>query len=133
MAIYAVGFTYQNPNGAHDRSSDFLTNGIVCIGWDITDAPDLHNLMKTFQTGDIVYLKKWDIGSSSVFVRAIGFIKDEEIKSPSNLDTIGRNVVWKFTDPKGFTIKPDGKNNVRTNSIYQEFDPIVQKAIFKNI
>ena len=74
-------------------------------------------------------------GSKVISVLAIGFIRDDAIldpKSTKGLVEAGRNVDWKITQM--FSIKkPAEKNNVRLNSLYEEFHPDVQAEIIKRL
>jgi hypothetical protein len=125
MAIYGIGAYYD-----HDVSSDFIKNNLVGVGWGKSSAPELHEYIKSLKVGDIVYIKA-AFGGADITVKAIGIITDNiilDLQSSNNLVEIGRNVKWIST--RKFTIpKPDEKNNVRNNTLYEEFHPIVQDKI----
>jgi hypothetical protein len=125
MAIYGFGYEIEE-----DVSAIFIQKKIVGVGWNKQDAPDVHQLVRSLKTGDIVYLKKAS-NSSDIQVKAVGIITDDTILDYTACPVIqiGRNVQWVSNRP--FTIpKPvNGKNNVRSNSVYEEFHPDVQKQI----
>jgi hypothetical protein len=129
MAIYSIGAYFNN-----DISEQFIKRKIVGIGWDEKDAPDLHEYIKSLKVGDIVYIKSAPPGGN-ITVKAIGIITDSECiqdKSPAALVKIYRRVKWICKNK--FVLKPseiNGKNNVRSNTIYEEFSPKVQKCILK--
>ena len=128
MAIYAIGSHYE---GTRDVSDDFIKGNFVGIGWPNSYAPELHQFIASLKVGDIIYIKSVAANSKFIFVRAIGFIKDDTILK-NKLVKSGRNVFWKVTEK--FQIqKPKEKNNVRLNSIYQEFHPEVQAQILKQL
>ncbi|MDX2306172.1 MAG: hypothetical protein NW226_25410 [Microscillaceae bacterium] len=57
MAIFGIGATYDR-----DVANEFISNQVVCVGWSETDAPALHEMLRTFKVGDIVYIKSAPIG-----------------------------------------------------------------------
>ncbi|WP_284462987.1 hypothetical protein [Chryseobacterium sp.] len=126
MAVYGVGAYY-----GYDVSQDFITNRIVGVGWSQADAPELQEYFRSLKVGDIVYIKASAFGSANITVKAIGLIEDNIILS-NNLVTTGRNVKWVFTNI--FTIpRPTEKNNVRSNTVYEEFHPEILREIIARI
>ena len=131
MAIYGVGAYYED----EDVSDAFVANGLVGVGWNAHDAPELEAYFKSLKVGDIIYIKAAFGGVPEITVKGIGIIKDNEIRTcidTNDLVQTGRNVRWLNTDR--FTItRPAEKNNVRSNTVYEEFHPIVQAAIIARI
>lgn len=131
MAIYGIGAFYY---GNTDVSGDFVSNNIIGTGWSISDAPELHTYFRTLKVGDIIYIKAAWGGSKSITIKAIGIIRDDEILNTTHnhLTEIGRNVKWVSTST--FSVpKPNEKNNVRSNTVYEEFHPILQREIISRI
>lgn len=126
MAIYGIGAYYQT-----DVSQDFINNNLVGTGWSITDAPEIHAYIRTLKVGDIVYIKSYSPSSPDIIVKGIGIIRDHIIIS-NRYVTCGRNVIWKNTEEIRVQ-KPSEKNNVRANTLYEEFHPDVQEFILNNI
>jgi hypothetical protein len=131
MAIYGVGAYFGN----HDVSSDFIKLKIIGIGWSPNDAPDLHEYLKSLKAGDIVYIKSAPPKGDFV-VKAIGIISSGNILNDVALQndsvSIARNVKWVKT--KEFVLKRGvEKNNVKLNSFFEEFNPLVQKRIISEI
>ena len=128
MAIFAFGADYSG----NDLFSDFISNKCVGIGWDYNDNISGHNIIKSIKAGDIVYIKKCNIGSD-ITVRAIGIVTDYETKSIQNVAKIARNVKWLYTT--SFVIqnpKATDKNNVRSNSVYEEYNhEVISQLIAK--
>ena len=128
MAIYGIGAYYNA-----DVSNDFIINNFVGTGWTVVDAPELHIYFATLKVGDVVYIKA-AFGGADITVKGIGIIKDDVVLTSSHhkLTEIGRNVKWVNTEK--FTItRPTEKNNVRSNTVYEEFHPLVQKEIIQRI
>ena len=131
MAIFGIGASYEK--GTVDVSKDFIQANLVGVGHD--DAPELHQFVRTLKVGDIVYIKSFSPSPKSrdIIVKAIGVIKDDKKVKNRTLVSCGRNVKW--VDTQEFRIpKPKGeKNNVRNNSIYEEFHPDVQCLILEHL
>ncbi|MDR1419473.1 MAG: hypothetical protein LBI86_03785 [Treponema sp.] len=125
MALYGFGSDIEG-----DVTNDFIQQNIAGIGWSKNDAPDLHQLVRSLKAGDIVYLKKAAF-NTDIYVKAVGIITDDTIlgNTACPVIQIGRNVRW--ISDCNFTISKPGneKNNVRSNSVYEEFHPDVQKKI----
>jgi hypothetical protein len=131
MAIYGVGAYF----GDHDISDDFIKYRVIGVGWQIDDAPDLHEMLRSLKTGDIVFLKKFS-PASGFQIKSIGIIESSEILLDSKLLSndplpIARQVKWLWTSEDWVFITEDagGKNNVRLNSVFEEFNPYVQEEI----
>lgn len=129
MAIYGIGAYYDG-----DVSDEFINNNIIGTGWSITDASELHLYFRTLKVGDIVYIKAAAFGSPDISVKAIGVIIDNDILTTANhyLTEIGRNVRWLNTE-KFIIPRPPEKNNVRSNTVYEEFHPLVQQEIIRRL
>ncbi|MBK9579437.1 MAG: hypothetical protein IPK50_16545 [Fibrobacterota bacterium] len=130
MSIFGIGAYFD-----HDVSADFIKQEIVGVGWSSIDAPELQEYLKSLKVGDIVYIKSAFGGAPDITVKGIGIISDNVIRysgDTDNLVSAGRNVRWLSTEK--FTIpRPTEKNNVRSNTVYEEFHPIVQIEIVNKI
>jgi hypothetical protein len=133
MSIFGIGA--YDKDQYQDVSQEFIQAGIVGIRWEAVDAPELHQFMRSLGIGDIVYIKSYQPNSPKIIVKAIGIITDDQIRTSensNNLISYGRNVCWIQTQE--FCIpKPYEKNNVRTNTMYQEFHPDVQEHIIQHL
>ena len=130
MAIFGVGAYYEQ-----DVSQDFIQANLVGVGWDAADAPELHQFMRALRVGDIVYIKSFSPSSPDILVKAIGIITDDEIRTTDNSNSLvscGRNVRWIHSQEIRIP-KPHEKNNVRANTMYEEFHPEVQRVIMQYI
>ena len=115
-------------------SGHFLTNNVIGTGWDKNNAPELHTYFKSLKVGDIIYIKAAFGGTKFITIKGIGIICDNEILNTLHhpLTEIGRNVKW--IEKKQFKLpKPPEKNNVRSNTVYEEFHPAIQDEIIKRI
>ncbi|MBO0611332.1 hypothetical protein J1836_00060 (plasmid) [Thiothrix fructosivorans] len=129
MAIYGVGAYYDR-----DVSNKFITENIIGVGWDSNSAPELQEYFKSLKVGDIIYIKS-AFGRRDITVKGIGIIKDTIIRTSldtNSLVSTGRNVVW-LSKRKFVIQRPQEKNNVRSNTVYEEFHPLVQRAIISEI
>lgn len=127
MAIYAIGAYYDE-----DVSGEFIANNIAGPGWDRKVAPELHQFIRSLKVGDIVYIKSAPPNSADIIVKGIGVITNDEVITTSSVVSAGRNIKWLVTET--FRIpKPIEKNNVRLNTMYEEFHPIVQSEILAKL
>lgn len=130
MAIYGIGAYYD-----HDVSPEFIANNVAGVGWGLAEAPELHKFIASLKVGDIIYIKAAAPNSPDIIVRAIGIIRDDVIVDATAYDGLveaGRNVDWKFSEE--FRVpKPTERNNVRLNTLYEEFHPAVQAQIIQRL
>lgn len=130
MAIFGVGAYYEK-----DVSQAFIQANLVGVGWDDNDAPELHQFIRALKVGDIVYIKAFSPSSPDIIVKAIGIITDDAIRTTANSNNLvscGRNVRWVHCEEIRIP-KPREKNNVRSNTMYEEFHPDVQRVIMQYI
>lgn len=129
MAIYGVGAYYDR-----DVSDAFVANSLVGVGWSAQEAPELQEYFRSLKVGDIVYIKA-AFGGADIRVKGIGIIRDTAVRTSADTDGLvssGRNVAWLNTE--NFVIsRPTEKNNVRSNTVYEEFHPLVQAEIIARI
>jgi len=129
MAVFAFGANYDGK----DVFNDFINNNCVGIGWSYKDNTSGHNMIRTMKAGDIVYIKNCNMGSD-ITVRAIGIIKDFDYKKIPGVAEIARHVKWLNTN--SFVVsnpKNTDKNNVRSNSVYEEYNPNIIAEIIDRI
>lgn len=126
MAIYGIGAYFDS-----DVSKQFISNKFIGTGWSKKDAPELFQYMQSLKVGDIVYIKSFSPASIDIIIKGIGIIKDDILVS-NNIVTCGRNVIWKNTQILRIA-KPREKNNVRANTMYEEFHPDIQNFIIQNL
>lgn len=126
MAIFGIGATYGND----DVSQNFITNNVACVGWGITEAPALHEILRCLKVGDIIYIKTAPIGQG-IRVKAVGIVTDNTLHQINNLGT-GVSVRWIWNGYENIgTI--DDKYNVRNNTLYEEFNKEVQTFVLNLI
>lgn len=130
MAVYGIGASYDR----EDVSDEFIEDGIIGTGWTIELAPELHQYFSSLKVGDIVYIKSVSPNSDHINVKAIGIVRNNIILTIDDheLTQVGRYVRWLNTD-KFNILKPSEKNNVRLNTLYEEFHPLIQEEIIQRL
>ena len=129
MAIFGIGASY----GDTDMAQNFINDGVVGVGWDETDAPEIKQFLSTLKVGDIVYIKSYPPNSKDFVIKGIGFVEkskleDDNSRFSESKFSFARYVRWIIK--KEISIpKPKEKNNVRLNTMYEEFHPEIQKII----
>ncbi len=127
MAIYGIGSYYE---GTTDVSAQFISRGAACVGWDQEAAPALHALLRHVKTGDILYIKSFPPGRK-LTVKAIGIVKEDEIRSVPNLGQ-GIPVKWLWKGPpQSWLLTKEERYNVRANTLYEEYSQEIQPRILK--
>jgi len=127
MAIYGIGTIRDDA----DVSRRFIEAHVAGTNWPVTEAPEIHQFLRSLKVGDIVYLKASALRSREIIVKAVGVIIDDVILA-NRLVRCGRNVRWADTSQFRLPL-PSERNNVRRNTIYEEFHPVVQRAIIARI
>ena len=125
MAIYGIGANYNNV----DVSQDFIKKGIACVGWDITDTPELHKILQSIKIGDIFYIKSHS-PSNGLYIKAVGIVTDNTLKK--EVEGIGVSVRW-IWDGWHHYGKVQDKYNVRSITIYEEYNKDIQDLILSFI
>ena len=125
MAIYGIGARY----GDKDVSKEFISRGLACVGYEYEDAPSLHKLLNHIKVGDLIYIKSYppNIG---LIIKAVGIVIDDEVKTYRGLERgLKVKYVWKGNEVIG-QLKED-PYNVRNITLYEEFNPDVQKKVIQ--
>ena len=122
MAIFGIGAMYDK-----DVTDVFVDNSVACIGWSYDDAPALHNMMASMKVGDIVYIKSHppDLGLT---IKAIGIVTDNKVMAIEGVGEACVEVEWIWSG-KEYIGKLQDKNNVRNNTLYEEYYPDIQKKV----
>lgn len=139
MAIYGAGSLWND----RELKNDFFNNSNYQIGWDISVAQDLYNLISTITVGDIIYLKANRPGSLDLRIKGIGIVTESLFNELFNKDIDLSNQKSDFKLPvkwiiqKEFKIsipKNSGKlTNIRAATFYEENSPFVQSEIINSI
>jgi hypothetical protein len=122
MAMFGLGANYDGT----DVTQDFLNNSVACVGWPYDDAPSLHHIMRSFQVGDIVYIKSHppNIG---LIVKAVGLVRDSRVfESDHGKACVRMEWIWHGNETLGHV---DDRYNVKNNTLYEEWNPDVRNRI----
>lgn len=140
MRVFGVGayITKDDEGKRIDVCDTFIKNEIIGTGWLEKEAVDIHNFFGSLKTGDIVFMKSYAFKTKTLFIKAIGKVKDDipcrdlELKE-HELTIYGvRNVQWLQNELQPIEIQ-NGKNNVRQNTIYEEYHPDVVRLIEERV
>jgi hypothetical protein len=124
LAIYGIGAYYEE-----DVTDLFLKKKVACVGWDKKDAPALHKIMSHIKTGDIIYIKKYP-ANEGLTIKAIGTVAEDKLIQVRGLGQacLKMKWVWVGEDYLGLI---DDKYVVRLCTLYEEYNPMVQKKIIE--
>ena len=120
MAIFGLGAYHQE-----DVTSEFVSNEIACVGWDRTEAPALHKMLAHVKVGDIIYIKSYP-ADRGLSIKAVGIVIDDRVNSTDLGACLRVNWIWVGNRELG---KIQDKYNVRRNTLYEEYNPEVQREV----
>lgn len=126
MAIYGIGASYERK---YDKTEKFINGSCACIGYSMEETPELYMILKSVKVGDVIYIKSRNIQDKQIIIKAVGLVKDNELKNHGDLGT-GIEVSWVWKGDKRIDIS-GLKNNVYNNTLYEEFTPAIQQAVLK--
>ena len=123
MAIFGIGAWYSGD----DKTNDFLEKGVACVGWKEEETPTLHRIMAHIKIGDIIYIKIYP-ANKGLSIKAIGIVTDDKVSRIEDSGEACLEVrwIWKGDEYIG---RIDDKYVVRTGTLYEEYNPDVQKKI----
>ncbi len=134
MAIWGVGAKF---GGWDNKLESFSKENFWCTGFSEQQKPEVYDMIKNIQIGDIVYVKSLPISSNIMNVRAVGIVTDSFKDSNSHKgfencsNEIG--VKWLIADLNQPLLKveiTDKYINDRKTTIFKEYNmQIVAKVI----
>lgn len=133
MAIWGIGANYNDPDGKKRNVLRlFLASGRAYIGYSQAQAPSLHRMLGTIKAGDIIYVKSF--WAKRLNIKALGIVTDPTAVKTDDMGT-GISVKWK-KDFKAISFDidaPRGKNNVYSNTLYEEFNPEIANLLINEL
>lgn len=133
MAIWGIGANYNEPDGGkRDVLRAFLSSDRAYIGYSPAQAPSLYRMLGTIKAGDIIYVKSF--WAKKVNIKALGIVTDPTAIKTADMGT-GIAVKWK-KDFKAISFDidaPGGKNNVYSNTLYEEFNPEIANLLIDEL
>ena len=120
--------------GTNDIYEFPLRKDYIRIDWDKEAAPDLHVMFRQIQVNDIVYVKAFLRNGRILRVKAIGIVTQSVHKQEETGNMIIK-VLWLdvFTkEPLDISLNDcNVKNNVYSNTLYQEYSQQIIEKIMK--
>lgn len=129
MSIYGIG-AYFGPSDGQRIYEECVKNNVVCIGHDKSDpkGKPVYEMFRAISAGDTVYIKVGPNGKGrrDLRVKAVGLVRDLEPEPHPSLVWV-RSVIWLWLpkDDGYVEIPVVDANNVRSNTLYCEYNPIV--------
>ena len=80
MAIFGIGASY----GDTDMAQNFINDGVVGVGWDEIDAPEIEQFLSTLKVGDIVYIKSYPPSSKDFVIKGIGVVEKSKLEDDNS-------------------------------------------------
>jgi hypothetical protein len=130
MTIFGIGSFFIEDG--EDLTNDFLKDGVACLGRGEKDSPTLYEIMAHIKVGDIIYIKRFLIGKG-LRIMAIGIVNEHKfIPKPYAEPCLSVKWVWTEGTKADVSLKWEDINdkyNVRSNSLYEEYNPIIQEKV----
>ena len=123
MAIFGIGAQY---SGKFNMSEQFFEKSCACVGWPEAEAPPAHEILRHVRTGDIVFIKSFT-PQRGLTIKGVGIVTEGNVKNFSRLG-MGVSVKWLWKGQEKVGLLKDHWP-VRTVTIYEEFNPTVQKRV----
>nr|WP_296264657.1 hypothetical protein [uncultured Merdimonas sp.] len=124
MSVWGIGAYY--PREQIDKSSEFIKNAQIYIGYSEKEHPDYYMMLRSIALGDIIFIKARYMLNKPMKIKAIGIAT----RTYGLGDKDGISVVWiKDFTKHPIDIEKDRFNDGSTRTIYQERNPIVINQI----
>jgi len=128
---WGIGARY----GAEYVVSEFLKEGVACIGHAKSEVPEIFAQFKTVKKGDRIFMKAYGPSSTQICVMGAGTVIGNNIYKVSDELGYGMDVdwVWGHADSEEIylidSLGKDKHRNVRLGTLYEEFNPKVKRAL----
>lgn len=124
--IYGIGSMYDS---TEEQLDNFVSRKMICVGWEKSEAPGLHQLFAQIGVGDIVFVKSHP-PSQGLYIKAVGIIDSADVY-PLPDKTTGRSIIWSWVGKKPHRLGRinDRYDHFRGGTLYQELGPRVQSAV----
>lgn len=130
MAVWGIGAYFQKDG---DITKKCLENGVAVTGFKEDNNPKLFEMMRQIQAGDLIFIKSRFMKNQPLRVKAIGIVKDSEIKPcPEVLGTMGIEVHWlKDLSNEPEQMEKEDIHDRDTHTLYQEKNEKIIKKIIE--
>ena len=95
MAIWGVGAKF---GGWDNKLDSFINESFWCTGFTQQEKPEIYEMIKNIQIGDIVYVKSLPIKSNIMNVRAVGIVTEsfKNFNSHKGFESCGNEIGIKW-------------------------------------
>jgi len=128
---WGIGARY----GTEYMVSEFLEEGVACIGFDKSEVPEIFAQFKTMRAGDKIFMKAFGPSSPQICVMGVGTVIGKNIYKVSDKLGYGIDVDWVWghgSKEEIYIIDSlghDKHRNVRLGTLYEEFHPTIKRAL----
>lgn len=133
MAVWGVGAKF---DGWDNKLDSFVNESFWCTGFTQQEKPEIYEMIKNIQIGDIVYVKSLPIKSNIMNVRAVGIVTEsfKNFNSQKGFENCGNEigVKWLITESNQPLLKEkitDKYINERKTTIFKEYNKDIIKIV----
>lgn len=133
MAIWGVGAKF---DGWDNKLYSFVNESFWCTGFTQQEKPEIYEMIKNIQIGDIVYVKSLPIKSNIMNVRAVGIVTEsfKNFNSHNGFGNCGNEigVKWLIAESNQPLLKEeitDKYINGRKTTIFKEYNKDIIKRV----
>ena len=133
MAVWGVGAKF---DGWDNKLDSFVNESFWCTGFTQQEKPEIYEMIKNIQIGDIVYVKSLPIKSNIMNVRAVGIVTDsfKDSNSHKEFENCGNEigVKWLIAESNQPLLKEeitDKYINERKTTIFKEYNKDIIKMV----
>ena len=133
MAIWGVGAKF---GGWDNKLDSFINESFWCTGFTQQEKPEVYEMIKNIQIGDIVYVKSLPIKSNIMNVRAVGIVTEsfKNFNSHKGFESCGNEIgiKWLIAESNQPLLKEkitDKYINERKTTIFKEYNKDIIKMV----
>jgi len=115
--------------------SEFLEEGVACIGYTQAETPEIFAQFRTAKKGDKIFMKAFGPSSTQICVMGVGTIIGNHIYKVSDKLGYGMDVdwIWGHGEKEEIyllnSLGKDKHRNVRIGTFFEEFNPKIKRAL----
>jgi len=126
MAIYGFGAMF---GGTLDKTEDFMSDGVVGVGWTDRDSFGCRAMVRGITVGDIAFIKAYP-PNQGLILKAVGVVLSNKPVDDPNLGYCVK-VRWEWGGTRVVGKMNDKLDFMRRGAVYPEHNPDIQSLAIR--